>query len=105
LDVEGDLEITGDGWIVLRAWNDHADPMVLDIYPYATTSPVYLEGFGPRPDARQDAAYFVTWLDRVIEAARSRDGDYNDAREKQSTLDYLGQARAGYAALAAGSGH
>ena len=103
-DVEGDLEIEGDGWILLRAWNDHADPQVLDIYPYATTSPVYLEGFGPRPDARQDAAYFVTWLDRVIEAARSRDGDYNDAREKQSTLDYLAQARAAYAAPAAANG-
>ena len=67
---------------------------MLDIYPYATTSPVYLEGFGPRPDARQDAAYFVTWLDRVIEAARARSDDYNDEREKQSTLDYLEQARA-----------
>ena len=26
---------------MLRAWNEHADPRVQDIYPYATTSPVY----------------------------------------------------------------
>jgi len=102
-DGEGDLAIENDGWIVLRAWNDHADPQVLDIYPYATTSPVYLEGFGPRPDARQDAAYFVTWLDRTIDDARARSSDFNDEREKQSTLDYLEQARAAYATLAAGS--
>jgi TolB protein len=101
-DGDGELQIPGDGWLVLRAWNEHADPLVLDIYPYATTSPVYLEGFGPRPDARQDAAYFVTWLDRVIEQAGARSADYNDARERQSTLDYLGRARAAYAALAAG---
>ena len=77
---------------------------MLDIYPYATTSPVYLEGLGPRPDARQDAAYFVTWLDRVIDEARARSGDYNDDREKQSTLGYLARARAAYAALAADNG-
>ncbi len=94
----------GDGWILLRAWNDHADPLVLDIYPYATTSPVYVEGFGPRPDARNDAAYFVTWLDRTIDEARARSDDYNDDREKQSTLDYLARAREAYAVLAADRG-
>ncbi len=103
-DGDGVLDVEGDGWIVLRAWNEHADPLVLDIYPYATTSPVYLEGFGPRPEARQDAAYFVTWLDRVIDATRARSADFNDDRERQSTLDYLQQARAGYAALASGAG-
>jgi len=102
-DGEGDLDPAGDGWLVLRAWNDHADPLVLDIYPYATTSPVYLEGFGPRPDARQDAAYFVSWMDRVIGEARARNGDYNDEREKKATLDYLAAARDGYLRLAAGT--
>jgi TolB protein len=103
-DGDGELQFDGDGWIVLRAWNDHADPLVLDIYPYATTSPVYLEGFGPRPDAVQDAAYFVTWLDRVIDETRARSADFNDERERQSTFSYLEQARAGYAALATGGG-
>ena len=103
-DGGGELAVEGDGWILLRAWNDHADPLVLDIYPYATTSPVYVEGFGPRPDARNDAAYFVTWLDRTIDETRARSGDYNDDREKRSTLDYLARARAAYAALAAGNG-
>jgi TolB protein len=103
-DGDGELEFDGDGWVVLRAWNEHADPLVLDIYPYATTSPVYLEGFGPRPDARRDAAYFVTWLDRVIDESRARSADFNDERERQSTYAYLARARAGYAALATGSG-
>ena len=101
-DGEGDLEIAADGWVLLRAWNDHADPLVLDLYPYATTSPIYLSGFGSRPDARDDARYFVTWMDRVIEATRARTADFNDERERAATFEYLERARAGYAALAAG---
>ncbi len=42
-DAEGELDVARDGWVLLRAWNDRADPLVLDIYPYATTSPVYLD--------------------------------------------------------------
>ncbi len=102
-DGEGDLDIAADGWLVLRAWNDGADPLVLDIYPYATTSPVYLEGFGPRPDSKEDAQYFLRWLDRVIEAARSRSADFNDERERQATFDYLERARAAYAQRAQGT--
>ena len=99
-DGEVEIGVAEDGWVLVRAWNEHADPLVLDIYPYATTSPVYLSGFGPRPDAREDARYFVAWMDRVIEATRARDADFNDERERTATFEYLERARAGYAALA-----
>ena len=92
-DDEGELDAPQSGWLLLRAWNDHADPTLLDLYPYATTNPVWLEGAAP--DARDDAAYFVAWLDRVIEAADARD-DWNDAQEKASTLAYLREAQAKY---------
>jgi hypothetical protein len=36
--------------------------------------------------------YFARWLDRVVESAGARD-DYNNAWEKQATLDYLESAR------------
>jgi hypothetical protein len=42
-DWSGNVPLTASGWLLLRAWNEHADPGVLDIYPYATTSPIYLE--------------------------------------------------------------
>ena len=41
LDAEGELPVEAGGWLLLRAWNDGSDPQVLDLYPYATTSPVY----------------------------------------------------------------
>jgi TolB protein len=81
----------------LRAWNEGADPLVFDLYPYATTSPIYIEVAGSSPQSAADASYFVQWLDRVITAAEGRD-DYNDEREKRETLDYLRAARAVYAA-------
>ena len=94
-DVSGKLKLSESGWIVLRAWNDAADPLILDLYPYATTSPVYFSVGGQPTNSPADAKYFVHWLDRTIAAAESRT-DYNDDRERQATLDYLHAAQAVY---------
>jgi TolB protein len=94
-DVSGQLKLRTSGWIVLRAWNDGADPLILDLYPYATTSPVYVSVGGTPANSPADAQYFVHWLDRTIAAAEGRT-DYNDDRERQATLDYLHAAQAVY---------
>jgi hypothetical protein len=99
LDAEGDLPVGTSGWVVLRAWNDGSDPEVLDIYPYATTSPIYFELPGGMPSDPQDAAYFVSWLDRVIADAGKRN-DYRNDDERRAVLDYLRKARSHYLALA-----
>ena len=96
-DWSGDLDLAG-GWVVLRAFNDQAHPWVLDLYPYATTSAIYLDA--PPPSAPEDAAYFVAWMDRVVEAALAR-GGWNSEQEKADTLAYLNAAREQYRALAA----
>ncbi|MEO7240041.1 MAG: CehA/McbA family metallohydrolase, partial [Sphingomicrobium sp.] len=103
LDAAGELEIDAGGWVLLRAWNDGSDPQVLDLYPYATTSPVYLQMPGGAPAAPQDAAYFAAWMDRVLDAASRRD-DYRTPRERTATLDYLRAARDHYRMLMAPSG-
>jgi len=98
-DGEGEVQADVAGWLLLRAWNEGADPQVLDLYPYATTSPIYLElPGGPRPDP-VDAAYFAAWLDRVIADAASRT-DYRNARERAETLEYLRTAKAKIQSLA-----
>ncbi|HEY2662111.1 MAG TPA: CehA/McbA family metallohydrolase [Caulobacteraceae bacterium] len=99
LDAQGEVEVRDGGWLLLRAWNDGADPAVLDLYPYATTSPIYLQQPGGPPPAPQDAAYFVTWMLRVLSAAEARD-DYNTDEERRATLDYLRGALEHYRALA-----
>ena len=97
-DWNGDLALKDGGWVVLRAFNDQASPWVLDLYPYATTGPIYLDT--PPPPAPDDAAYFVAWMDRVVEAALAR-GGWNNEEEKADTLAYLNAAREKYRALAA----
>ena len=42
-DAEGTLDLGLSGWLLLRAWNNGADPIILDIYPYASTNPIDIE--------------------------------------------------------------
>ncbi|MBB6092456.1 Tol biopolymer transport system component [Povalibacter uvarum] len=91
-DMVGEIDLEASGWVLLRAWNEGANPLILDLYPYATTSPIYIDVAGQSPKSGADAQYFVQWMDRVIDAAEARD-DYNDNEEKEETLKYLGAAR------------
>ena len=93
-DWSGNLALQPGGWVVLRAFNDKPHPWVLDLYPYATTSPIYLDT--PPPAAPEDAAYFIAWMDRVIAAAQANH-DYNNAEERDATLAYLRAAREKFA--------
>jgi len=92
LDASGEVLLPRGGWLLLRAWSERADPLLLDLYPYATTGPVYLELPGAPETASEDATYFVAWMDRVIAAAKAN-GDYNDQDERSATLEYLEAAR------------
>ena len=99
LDAAGELHVDTGGWLVLRAWNDGSDPQVLDLYPYATTSPIYVDLPGTPLSVPSDAAYFASWLDRVIADAGSRT-DYRNDRERNATLDYLRNARDRFRSIA-----
>jgi hypothetical protein len=101
-DWSGEISLQQGGWLVLRAFNDAPSPWVLDLYPYATTSPIYIASPAP-PPAPEDAAWFVAWMDRVIEAASARQ-EWNNEAEKVATLAYLDSAREKFRALAATTG-
>ena len=92
-DLSGAIPVTESGWILLRAWNDAPDPLIFDIYPYASTSPVYVSIAGRPATSPADAEYFLRWIDRIIASADARP-DYNDAQEKKDTMDYLRAGRA-----------
>ena len=90
------IAVEQGGWILLRAWAESPVWPILDLYPFGSTSPVYVEvdgkGMPPSPD---DTAFFVRWVDRVTEAAGARD-DWNSAAEKEATMKMLAEARAVY---------
>ena len=95
-DVQSTLSLGQSGWCVLRAWNEKAEPPILDIYPYATTSPIYVSVAGAPVRSSKDAAYFVAWIDRLTKAV-NENTDWNTPAEKASVLKQLESARAVYA--------
>jgi TolB protein len=97
-DVEDTIPLSQSGWCLLRVWSDKAEHPVLDDYPYATTSPIYVTVAGSAPKPREDAAYFVAWIDRMIEGAKSN-RDWNTEAEKTSVLNLLQRAQTVYADL------
>jgi hypothetical protein len=92
-DLQGEIPVDQSGWVVLRAWNEKASDLVLDLYPYASTSPIYVTVDGKAPHSAEDAAYFKTWIDHMIESAEAHP-DYNTPEEKEVTLRTLRDARA-----------
>jgi hypothetical protein len=99
VDVSGSIPLESSGWCVLRAFGDKAEYPILDLYPYATTSPVYVSVAGAPVRSPEDAAYFVAWVDRLIAAARGN-ANWNTEAEKQGVLGLLEEARKKYEALA-----
>jgi len=87
------ITVDKSSWVTLRAWSDHGTPPILDIYPFATTSPIYVTVAGAPIRSSSDAQYFVRWIDRLTAAARVHP-DYHTEAERTSVLDMLARARA-----------
>ena len=96
---EGKLPVERSGWCVLRAFSDKAEYPILDLYPYATTSPVYVNVAGAPLRSPQDAAYFLAWMDRLISAAQSS-AAWNSDTEKQTVLAMFAKAQQKYESIA-----
>ena len=76
-------------------WSEKAEQPVLDLYPYATTSPIYVTVARSNPRPIDDAAYFIAWIDRLINAAKVN-RDWNTDAEKNAVLEVLVSARKVY---------
>jgi TolB protein len=92
-DIEDMIFGFQSGWCLLRASSDKATYPLLDLYPYATTSPIYIAFADSSPIQKEDAAYFEASIDRMIAAAKAFP-DWNNAEEKSAVLQQLTEARA-----------
>jgi TolB protein len=90
------VPVDRSGWILLRARADSAAYPTLDIFPYATTSPIYLTVAGRPARSPEDARYFMAWIDRMRAAVEAH-GEWNGDGERRETLEMLSRARAEYA--------
>jgi len=96
-NVSGDIPIDRSGWLLLRAWNEHSNRLIFDLYPYATTTPVWITVDGEAPRSEADADYFIAWMER-LEAAAAGHPDYNTADEREAILAHFEAAKARFAA-------
>ncbi len=87
------IPVTGSGWYVLRAWSDRPRLPVLDLYPFASTSPIYVQVGNAAVRSKEDAEYFLGWLDRVDQALRTETG-WNTTAEREQVMRMLEAARA-----------
>jgi TolB protein len=92
------LPAEGSGWYVLRAFSERPRLPVLDLYPFASTSPVYVRVGDQAVRSAEDAAWFVRWVDRVIAAAGAHTG-WNTPAEREAALAELARAREVYVRL------
>jgi TolB protein len=86
------LDVDQSGWYIVRAYADGPRPPVLDLYPFASTSPIYVT-IADRPmRSMSDAQYFLTWIDKVREQVEAHTGWNTDA-ERTAALELIARAR------------
>ncbi|MGH9508821.1 MAG: CehA/McbA family metallohydrolase [Terriglobales bacterium] len=94
-EVRGRIPITQSGWCLLRAWSEKARHPILDIHPYATTSPAYVTVGGARPRSPEDAAYFLAWIARMQESVE-KNTDWNTPTEREAVMKMIADVRKVY---------
>jgi TolB protein len=90
-DLHGEVFVEKSGWCLLRAWGEKAEYPILDQYPYATTSPIYIIVGGEATTSADDARYFLAWIDRLKQAAIANH-DWNTDAEKERVANLLSDA-------------
>ena len=93
------VPVNGSGWYVLRAYSDRAEMPVLDLYPFASTSPIYVRVGDEPVRSLDDAAFFVRWIERM-EALTRASTAWNTPSERDQTLRTLAGARSVFMRLA-----
>jgi TolB protein len=106
-DVAAEIQLRGDrtrvstalripveesGWYVLRARGDGPVYPILDVYPYATTSPIYVNVGGAPIRSKPDADYFLAWIARLEADALAHD-KWNSETEKSESLETIRRAK------------
>jgi hypothetical protein len=72
VEIKTSIRFERSGWLALRATGP-AHPDHPTGGQYAHTSPIYVEVANKPADSREDARYFLKWIDRLALAVRVRD--------------------------------
>ncbi len=84
--------MTTSGWFTLRASHSKPQHPVDDSYIVGETSPVYVYKGSQPIRSKQDAEYFVRWIDDITRQANEHKGWRSD-QERQHVLGQFSEAR------------
>jgi TolB protein len=93
-DLKGTIKVKGSGWILLRAWSREAHPDLPDLYPYATTNPIYIQSSVANSQQRMAAEYFIKWVSRI--ESKINELAFRTDAEKQSVMKDIQNAKSFY---------
>jgi hypothetical protein len=96
--IEGELRVERSCWLALRATGP-SDPAVVDDACFAHTSPIYVTVDGRSRRNVADAAYFVEWIERLIDMTE-REGRFPGDAARDEVLARFREGRAFFRALA-----
>jgi TolB protein len=85
------LAVTGNSWYLARAYSAAPRLPILDLYPFASTSPVYVTVGNSPPACGADAEYFLRWINLLSQRVRA-DTNWNTASERERTLAVISRA-------------
>ncbi len=95
-----EVSVKGGAWFAARVRGPFDRHVVNDTYLYAHTSPIYCEVDGNRTRLREDGAFFVRWIDQLIDMARQR-GKYASDEQREEVIELFRKGRAYYEKVAA----
>jgi len=96
----GTVTLDESMWLAARVRGPYHRLLPNDRFLYAHTSPVYSTVAGQPIASRDDARFFVAWIDKLIAMSEKR-ARYKDEAQKRETLDLFRQGRAWYERVAA----
>ena len=83
--------VTGNTWFLARAYSDKPRLPILDLYPFASTSPVYVAVGTTPPKCGQDAEFFLRWINVLSQRVRA-DSNWNTPSERDRALAVISRA-------------
>ncbi len=96
IEVELEIPVESSGWIAARALGP-TQHGAMDSYLFAHTNPVFVIADGEPIRSRDDAEFFVRWIDEVIEELRGMDR-WDDPAHKQEVISTFEEGRRLYQA-------
>ncbi len=86
------VEVNGSGWLSVQVRASYVRDPIRRPYPFAATMPVWISVDGKPVRSKQDARFFVDWIDRTLERAMEQKA-FNNQEEREQTGRLYREAR------------